>query len=198
MQKTIQTEEKIIEAAKHVFLKNGLEKAKMQEIADVAGISRTSLNYYFRTKENLFYGLLDQIFDSLIPKIGILANTPGNLLSKLETVVDIYFDMMKKNPFIPKFIFIEIQRNPDTFFDFVTKSEKAQKYLSLLSNLIDSEANEGKISPKSTAITVCTFFGITTSPFLLKPLLQMYWDNEEVFMDQYKQNVKKIMYCFFE
>ena len=49
-----ESEVKIIEAAKQVFLEKGLENAKMQDIADTAGISRTALNYYYRTKENLF------------------------------------------------------------------------------------------------------------------------------------------------
>jgi len=44
------SEVKIIEAAKQVFLEKGLENAKMRDIADTAGISRTALNYYYRTK----------------------------------------------------------------------------------------------------------------------------------------------------
>ena len=53
-----ESEVKIIEAAKQVFLEKGLENAKMQDIADTAGISRTALNYYYRTKRICFTRLL--------------------------------------------------------------------------------------------------------------------------------------------
>jgi len=43
-------ETKIFEAANNVFLKYGIDSATMGQIADETGISRTSLNYYFRSK----------------------------------------------------------------------------------------------------------------------------------------------------
>ena len=67
MNEELVLEDKIISSAKRVFLEKGFEKAKMQEIADTAGISRTALNYYFRTKDNLFYSIVNQIFDGLLP-----------------------------------------------------------------------------------------------------------------------------------
>ena len=48
------TEEKILEAAKEVFMKYGLYGARMQDIADTAGINKALLHYYFRSKEKLF------------------------------------------------------------------------------------------------------------------------------------------------
>src|SRR5262245_51487236 len=52
------TEERIITAARKVFLSKGLAGARMQDIADEAGINKALLHYYFRSKEKLF----DMIF----------------------------------------------------------------------------------------------------------------------------------------
>ena len=47
------TEQKIFAAAHEIFTQKGMDGAKMQEIADLAGINKALLHYYFKTKENL-------------------------------------------------------------------------------------------------------------------------------------------------
>ena len=58
MKKDLSTEEKILNAAKKVFLTKGMDGARMQDIADEAGINKALLHYYFRSKDKLF----EQIF----------------------------------------------------------------------------------------------------------------------------------------
>jgi AcrR family transcriptional regulator len=48
------TEERILDAAKKVFMQKGSAGARMQDIADAAGINKALLHYYFRSKEKLF------------------------------------------------------------------------------------------------------------------------------------------------
>ena len=48
------TREKIFRAATEIFEEKGYAAARMQEIADRAGINKALLHYYFTTKEQLF------------------------------------------------------------------------------------------------------------------------------------------------
>ena len=50
----LQTQEKIFKAATEIFEEKGFAAARMQEIADRAGINKALLHYYFRSKEMLF------------------------------------------------------------------------------------------------------------------------------------------------
>ena len=59
MTKDNSTEEKILAAAKKIFLRDGLQGARMQDIADLACINRSMLHYYFRDKEMLSHQLLE-------------------------------------------------------------------------------------------------------------------------------------------
>jgi len=45
---------RILDAAREVFVERGLDGARMQDIADKAGINKALLHYYFRNKEKLF------------------------------------------------------------------------------------------------------------------------------------------------
>ena len=49
-----ETEIKIINAATEIFTQKGKEGARMQEIANKAGINKALLHYYFRSKDKLF------------------------------------------------------------------------------------------------------------------------------------------------
>jgi len=52
--KSDNSEEKILAAAKIVFQQKGMAGARMQEIADKAGINKALLHYYYRNKQMLF------------------------------------------------------------------------------------------------------------------------------------------------
>ena len=63
------TEEKIFDAATQIFEKKGLAGARMQEIADLAGINKAMLHYYFRSKDKrsdaVFAKLAATMFEKL-------------------------------------------------------------------------------------------------------------------------------------
>lgn len=202
MQDNQSTEYKIIEAAKQVFIETGLEAAKMSDIAERAGISRTSLNYYYRTKENLFYAIIEQIFGTLLPRIENLSIMEGGVMDKIDKVVDIYDDILRKNHHMPRFAFLEIQRNPQLIYDFVAQNNIAQLYLSALEKLVTKGKDEEKESGVSKTHLITTFFGLLFVPYLLEPLLAMYrspnGEQRDEFLDEHKIIVKKLMEAYFK
>ena len=64
-----QTEDKIFEAATIVFEEKGLAGARMQNIADRAGINKALLHYYFRTKDHLFEAVFTALAKKMFAKI---------------------------------------------------------------------------------------------------------------------------------
>ena len=45
--------EEILKAAQHAFLKYGIEKITLDDIAQECGIKKTALYYYFKSKEEI-------------------------------------------------------------------------------------------------------------------------------------------------
>ena len=74
MELNTQTEQKILEAAEKVFYRNGKAGTSMQDIADEAGITRTSLNYYFRSKDKLFESVFRNAMGKFVPNIVAMLN----------------------------------------------------------------------------------------------------------------------------
>jgi len=63
------TEQMIKEAAKEAFFTKGQMYATTQDIADAAGISRTSLHYYFRSRDELMKQVFDEAVNDLNGKL---------------------------------------------------------------------------------------------------------------------------------
>jgi AcrR family transcriptional regulator len=106
------TEEKIIQAAEKVFVRDGYDGARMQSIADEAEINKAMLHYYFRSKEKLFQHILTGKIRAFLPTILEVIQTEMTILQKLEAVVDAYLIMLSKNPRLPMFILFSTYRNP--------------------------------------------------------------------------------------
>ena len=114
------TKEKIIQAAHDVFILKGMDGARMQEIADEAGINKALLHYYFHSKEQLFKEVFYGILSKLIPGLILIFKGEGSLPDKIEAVVAEYDSFMFRNPFLPQFVIREINRDPDQLSGFMS------------------------------------------------------------------------------
>ena len=80
-------EEKILKAARKVFVAKGFEGARMQEIANEAGINKALLHYYFRSKARLFEAIFDEAMSKFVPKIFETFTSDKKFLKKIEIFV---------------------------------------------------------------------------------------------------------------
>jgi AcrR family transcriptional regulator len=107
------TETKIIDAARKVFQQRGFAGARMQDIADEAGINKALLHYYFRSKDKLFDMVIAEAVARIFPPIVEIWTSQAPLFEKLERFVHHYIKVLIENPFIPSFVIHEIAQNPE-------------------------------------------------------------------------------------
>lgn len=112
----VSTEEKIKEAARKVFTGKGYAATRTRDIAKEAGLNLALLNYYFRSKENLFQVIMTEkvqhLFSVLVP---ILNNESISLEKKIEQIISNYIDLLVQNPDLPLFVLSELRNNPEHF-----------------------------------------------------------------------------------
>ena len=196
-----ESEVKIIEAAKQVFLEKGLENAKMRDIADTAGISRTALNYYYRTKENLFYKIIEEILEGIIPHFeSLLSKDTLSFQERLLGIIDVYADFLSRNNAVPRFVMMEMQRHPQTLFDFINTNQKVKEYLQLIHAMLDREAEEKSIKQLPMEELVTLFYGLLFVPYLVDPFIQEFFLNEKSKIEAYHrnhlENMKQVLLLF--
>ena len=108
-----ETEEKIIASAEKLFYQKGKAGTSMQDIADDAGINRTLLNYYFRSKDQLFEAVFRKALGGFVPDLAALMNTEISFEKYVPALVEKVIDTMLDNPQIPIFILQELSSNPE-------------------------------------------------------------------------------------
>lgn len=109
------TEEKIKEAAKQVFLERGFDGTKMRDIAEVAGINTALTNYYFRSKENLFWIVFDEMLRQSMDQMNQVLNGDQSIREKIRQLIQQQYDFHSKNQMLALFIMNEIRRDPERF-----------------------------------------------------------------------------------
>lgn len=162
------TEDKILEAAKNVFVAKGMEGARMQEIADEAGINKALLHYYFRSKERLFEAIFAEIVKFAFPKITRLVQSDEPIITKIEQVVDAYIDLLIKHPFIPGFVMKELNRDPSGLFKIVVKFGLNPQ---AIFDHIQAAMDRGEIIQMQPRHLAANIISMCIFPFAARPLV---------------------------
>lgn len=80
----IDVKEKIVDAALATFSKNGYDRTRMDDIADVANVSKGTLYLYFKNKEELFYAISERNIRELKEQLSTLLTKSEDLISSAE------------------------------------------------------------------------------------------------------------------
>ena len=92
-----------------------MDGARMQDIANEAGINKAMLHYYFRNKEQLFETIFAESAGRLIPTIKAILISDSGFYEKIEMFCDQYITTVLLNPYLPMFVLSELHKQPDAF-----------------------------------------------------------------------------------
>lgn len=190
-----ETDEKIYEAARDVFHERGFDGARMQDIANRAGINKALLHYYYRSKDLLFEKVSQAAASKLMP--GVVQALRGNdpLPVKVDMFVTAYIDTLRANPFMPGFILHELNRNPERLKNFLPKM--VEQVLGPFINEIDSEIAAGNLPYKDAKHFVVSLFSLCVFPFVARPIFQRVFGFDDAGFEQFlverKQEIPKML-----
>jgi AcrR family transcriptional regulator len=173
------TEEKILSAAKKVFISKGMSGARMQDIADEAGINKALLHYYFRSKKKLFEVIFSEAAQKLFPKINSIFESDMPLFQKIEHFSGEYITVMAENPYLPLFVLNEINQDPETFLTKIWGTQnlpRPQKFL----EQIEKEVRKGTIKKISPLHLLLNLISLSVFPFVAKSMFQLTLDLDEL------------------
>jgi AcrR family transcriptional regulator len=184
------TEEKILGAAKKVFIRKGMYGARMQEIADEAGINKALLHYYFRSKNKLFEAIFQETFKEFVPRAFSILQAEIPFEEKIEKFVSNYIDVVSENPFMPIFIINEINQKPERLSDITNM-------MSVIKTEISTDLNEKFRSGEYRKIDPVQLFSsvisMTLFPFLAKPIIQGAFNYSDEKFSKFLEERKKLI-----
>jgi TetR/AcrR family transcriptional regulator len=189
------TEEKILAAARKVFTRDGMAGARMQDIADEAGMNKALLHYYFRNKEKLFETIFKEATMEFLPRMNAIFAADMPLFEKIQTFCSEYIAQVTINPFIPIFLLSEVNKQPDQFLKKMWGNQKPN--LAPFAAQIQQEIAKGTIKPIHPLHLVMNMFGMCVFPFLGKPMIHFMSGIKDAefyeMMEQRKTNIPQFI-----
>jgi len=183
MAKEQNTEDKIVDAAKTVFVQKGMDGARMQHIADEAGINKALLHYYFRTKDKLFEKVFTMLFKDIFSIFDRAVSEELSFEEFLEGFIRQYIKMIKSKPYIPQFIIHELNRNPERIVAVMQSSNFDKQRLF---DLIDKAIEEKVIRPIQPVHLITNILSMCVFPFIAKPIITGFvMDGDKTKYQQY-------------
>ena len=90
--------QRILVAATEVFAAQGLDGARVDEIADRAGINKRMLYHYFGNKDDLFGAVLDELYETICRNSAALDLDDSPAPEAINRLVDFALDFYLDNP----------------------------------------------------------------------------------------------------
>lgn len=195
MAKSKSTEKKIFDAATELFLEKGVDRTSVRDIANKAGINLALMNYYFRSKENLFDSIFSDLLQKNTRKLTIILDSDKPLREKVTEYVGEYINMLSLNPLLVSFFMSILHRSREriTELEAVSNLYSSEKFKKQLLE----ESEKGNIHHSSPAHFFVDMLSLIAFPFAIQMLIQdrnnMDDDGFQEFISQRKEHIPGLL-----
>jgi TetR/AcrR family transcriptional regulator len=171
------TEQRILDAAHVVFVRRGSAGARMQEIAEEAGVNKALLHYYFRNKARLGEAIFRRVAAALFGRLGAILGGPATLDEKVRQVVALYLDQLSATPYAPGYVINEINQHPERAkqlleaIGHLRTQAIGEHFIATLDRQLKDAARAGRIRPISIDQFLANLASLCVFPFVARPML---------------------------
>lgn len=186
------TEQHIKETAKRIFFSEGKLHATTQDIADAAGVNRTLLNYYFRSRDILFEQVATEARAEMSVVMDSVFSAQLPFKEKLRQLINVFMDQAMKFPYREMYVVTELNRT-----ERIVPEEKKTR-VKLFLQEISAEMEKGMIKKMDPRQFCMNLFALMTYPLITNCLNKALFnvnDKEYVqLMNERKQLIFDMIY----
>lgn len=164
-----QTEEIIKNTAKRMFFGEGKFHATTQEIADEAGVNRTLINYYFRSRDNLFEIIFNEARITNINKTNVIADNTLDFREMVAEYIDESLSIALQFPYLE--IYIVTQMNNKICY---SQRDHVGEMTTMFLQRVEEEMEKGTIAKMEPIQFLLNMISLINFPSSIRPLLQ-HW-----------------------
>ena len=176
-EKDLDTESKILDAARRVFTRRGTTGARVQEIAAEAGVNQALVHYYFGSKNELAERVFYEAAGRLLQTMSAIADPNATLEQLIERFVHGYIDTVRETPFIPGYILAETTQHPERLDTLMQRAigavpgQLAAMAHTRVEQLIAANVAAGTMRPVSPRQLLVNVMSLVGFPFIARPVL---------------------------
>ncbi len=173
----LDTEARILDAARRVFIRRGTSGARVQEIAAEAGVNQALIHYYFGSKEALAERVFVEAGSRVVQVLVTLPDPSLSLEQLVERFVHGYIDAVREAPFIPAYLLAEAHQHPERLEALMRQvmgtvpSVIADSMLQRIGRHVAERVAAGTLRPMTPRQFLVNVMSLTIFPFVARPVL---------------------------
>lgn len=183
------TEQLIKDTAKRLFFAEGKLHATTQEIADAAGVNRTLVNYYFRSRDALFDQVFHEAQEALVKLIDEVIESDMPFKIKIENLISVLLKEAMQYPYRELFIITEMNRN-----DVINGKKGRIKTVNAFLEQIKMEMEKGTIKSMNPRHFTMNLFALMAYPLVTAPLQKILFDMNDAEYTALMEERKKLIF----
>ncbi len=166
-------EQEILLAAEKEFLRCGYDTTSTAVIAKNAGVTHAMVNYYYRSKEQLFMKVLDGCLQDLLERVKLLMRSDGDFVELAVGSADVLFDCFLAKRRLP-FLLLDIARTHPAFLEHYRETFRTvcEESIKRHSAYLERQIREGKVTDCTVNDIFDTVISLAIAPFLNYPMLE--------------------------
>lgn len=155
----------IYQAAVEVFAEYGFDQAKMDDIAQMAGVAKGTIYYHFSSKEELFTGLMNEGIQKLIDNTQYHIDLHESPVEQLKALTEAHLQFFVYNGKLAKLLLNEVFGAKERQRQFRLK---LRAYMQLIENVLLKGIEKGELDVKHPAEMASSIFGAASVMALQK------------------------------
>ncbi|HTF18435.1 MAG TPA: TetR/AcrR family transcriptional regulator [Chryseolinea sp.] len=159
------TEQLIKDTARRIFLIEGKLHATTADIAKEAGIPRTSVHYYFRSRDILFRQVFDEALKDLTNRLNDVLESKLSFKVKIENFVTVVTEETLLYPYLETFVVTEIISQ-----QFILPDKSMPEKWSVFVIEVKKEMEKGIIHEMDPLQFILNLFALMAYPAISAPL----------------------------
>lgn len=192
------TRTKILEAARQVFVEKGIDGARMQEIADRAGVNKALLHYYYSNKENLYREIIQATFFQFFQTVTHIINSSHPVKEQIRFFIEQHINFVEQNRDFLKLLGFELLRGNESFFEsFEQALKKGFQFPDRFISVLLTGMKEGSIRQHDPMQTIISVVSMDVFLFLALPLFKRLIpeiaENEAAFLEKRKKAIGDLL-----
>jgi len=188
------TENLIKETAKRLFFAEGKLHATTQEIADAAGVNRTSLHYYFRSRDLLLEAVFKEAMQGLSQRLDDCMEAEKPFKAKIENLIEVFLKDMTAFPYQETFLVTEINTLGKELMENI-QSGPVKTFL----KEVRAEMDKGTLAKMDPVHFLMNLFSLLSYPLIMAPLYrQLFQISTKDFTSLINQRKEMIIAMLFK
>lgn len=165
------TKEKIIFASLVEFGESGLDGARVDKIAETAGVNKAMIYYHFNSKQNLYYEVIRHHITQVAAALKENIDENSSLEEILARIAEVYASIFTDNIYLRQILVRELALTQSKIVEMISETIDTSEFPRIIAAKMAEGIERNKIRPIDIRQSIISFITMNVGYFIMSPIV---------------------------